>query len=82
MATNTPVYREDHYIQRDVERSSSSVGWVIAAIVLLLAILLFGTNLFRNNGSNPGTTQNNTTITPPSTPEPAPTTPGPAPMTQ
>ncbi len=59
MATyETPVRHEDHYIERDTG-SNAGIWAVIAVLIVLFALLFFGTRFFgRGNSGDTGTNIN------------------------
>lgn len=42
----------EHYIERDTRGSSAGLWAVVAVLIVLFAILFFGTNLFGRRGGN------------------------------
>jgi len=47
----TPSETHEHYVERDTSGSSAGVWAVIAVLLVLFAILFFGTNIFGRRGT-------------------------------
>jgi hypothetical protein len=56
----TPNEVHEHYVERDAAAGTGAGIWaVIAVLIVLFALLFFGSNIFRSGGTG-GSTNNNT----------------------
>jgi len=63
----TPTETHEHYVERDTGGSGAGVWAVIAVLIVLFALLFFGTNLFGRRGGTSSPTNSGSSIQTPST---------------